>query len=172
MKLKKAGAVLAATLGLLAGRSWAAISDQITLTVVPQAAVNVVIATGSVDWGGDSSASDTLNVGTLATGATAYMISPATVTYTGTYNNAEMELGGAISGGMTLNTSLTDASNALQVFTLFSGVSVGAPTPAQYNAAADHLVQTGAAIRVGAAGSDNNDGNYLNNGYDATDNEN
>ena len=87
--------LLGATLGLVSGDAWADPdssndSDSLTISVTPNVDLGVNVDTGTAKWEG--SADLTM---TLATNATAYLASPATVTVLGTFNNQEVQVQGA-----------------------------------------------------------------------------
>jgi hypothetical protein len=152
--------VLALTAGL-AGKAWAINPDQITITITPNVAQNIAISTSVVQWfSGDTDLNLTLNLG-----ATDYFVRPATVTYTGTYANAEMDVRGSLSGGWALDTDATSSQNDLQVYVLFGATGQGT-APAltdfveDYSANGDHVLTTDR--RYGLSGSDDgtNDSQY------------
>ncbi len=156
MKLKKSAAVLMLMLLAVVGvkRAWAINPDQITITIAPTVAMNVSIATTSIQWNsGDTDMNLALSLGT-----TDYLVKPATVTYTGTFGNAEMDVTGSLSGGWTIDSDGTAQEDQLQVYALFSHISTTtAPTvPTHYvdgTGASGDQVTTGAR-RFGQSGGD------------------
>ena len=163
MKLKRVIAALS-VLGLvgLAGvrKAWAINPDQLTISVTPTVAMNIAIATGTVQW---NSGDTDLNL-SLSLGTTDYLVKPATVTYTGTFSGAEIDLQGVDNmAAWAFDADDTAGTDQLQVYVLFSSNTVSAaPTPiADWTAGGDDRLGTTSA-RVGATGGDNNNGNFLN----------
>jgi hypothetical protein len=161
-----AAAVLALTAGL-AGKAWAINPDQITITITPSVNMNVAITTTTVEWfSGDTD----LNL-SMALGATDYFVRPATVTYTGTFGAAELNLRASLAGGWSIDADAsTNEDDALQVYSLMSATGQSAaPALADY---ADGTGVTGDQIittdrRYGLSGSDDgaNDSQFQETSY-------
>jgi hypothetical protein len=160
------------TLGLLVGLmavasgAWAATSDQLTITLTPSVNMNIAITTTTVQW---NSGDTDLNL-SLALGVTDYLVRPATVTYTGTFANAEMDIDGVDNmTDWTFDPDDVPSQNDVQVYVVFGSTNAGAaPTLTQFTEDGDDRLND-ASTRVGATGGDNADANHLNAGYDATD---
>ncbi len=156
MKLRKSAAIvflmLLASVGVK--QAWAINPDQITITIAPTAAMNVSIATTSIQWNSGDTDMDL----SLALGTTDYLVKPATVTYTGTFGGAEIDVTGSLSGGWSIDADATAQEDQLQVYALFSHISTTtAPTvPTDYTdgtGASGDQVTTGAR-RFGQSGGD------------------
>lgn len=170
MKTAKKVAALALMLGLaLAAQPVKAlVSDQITITITPSVALNVAIDTTTINWSnGDSGLTLTTS---MDLGATVYMTSPATMTYTGSFTDAEMDVTGSDAGmNWTFDANQGATGDQLQAYLLFTDVSrSSAPTSAEFEDNADHLIQN-SAVRLGASGGDNADGNFLNSAASSND---
>jgi hypothetical protein len=147
----------------------AATSDQITITLTPSVNMNIAITTTTVQW---NSGDTDLNL-SLALGVTDYLVRPATVTYTGSFANAEMDIDGVDNmADWQFDANDVPSENDVQVYVLFSTTDTAtAPTLVQFTEDADDRLND-ASTRVGATSGDNTDGNHLNTGFDASGNEN
>src|SRR3989338_6807855 len=90
------------------------VSDSLTVTITPNAYYALDIDTANV----------TLNLGSIALGATVQTLSPSTVTIQSTYATTDVKLQGAISGGWFFDADTSDQeANYLAAWATFTDVT-------------------------------------------------
>jgi len=147
--------------------AWAINPDQITISITPVSDINVTISSDTVEW---NNAGQTLSMTNVTMGTTDYFIKPATVTYTGSFIDTEINLQGVDTmATWTFDADETAENDELQVYVLFSeNNEPTAPSPITLYENTKNLVTTGLA-RIGENDAENTDGNYLNTAYDTVD---
>ena len=151
-----------------AGGAEAATSDALTISITPTANVQVDLDTTTVAW---NTVGTGLDLSALSMGATDFMIRPATITATGTFNPHEVGVQGTDLAGNTwiLDPDEVAAENQLQLYALFTPTSRStAPTEANYTgdfSNGTELVLTASEKRYGLSGSQcaGDDCNFQNN---------
>ena len=123
-RMKKVALALAFALGF-AKVSQAAVSDALTVTITPNAFYSVVIDTTNVS----------LNLGTVALGASTQTVRPSTVTIQSSYASTDLKLQGAITSAGTpwtfdSNTASTE-TDTLATWATFTSVARSS-VPAQF----------------------------------------
>jgi len=121
MRKKWVGTALAAALGLLGGRAWAASQyDSLTVTIKPNAYYAVSIDTDDAS----------LDLGTVELAASTWTLKPATVTIESSYAGTSLKLMGAIACAGTAwqfsNSSSTIEAGKLAAWAVFTDTSVAA----------------------------------------------
>lgn len=132
MKTRKrtlTGALLSAALMLLGAYGARAAdtnplndSDTLMITITPATDLGVDVDTATTRFS-ETDTPGTMSL-SLALGATAYFVSPATVTILGNFNNQEVQLQAAALNNWTVDTDQVAKANAVQLFALF-GSDVG-----------------------------------------------
>ncbi|MEK7745667.1 MAG: hypothetical protein AAB576_03300 [Elusimicrobiota bacterium] len=161
VKMKKGlGLMLALVLGMAVGQAWADPNtsndkDSLTITIQPNVDLGVDVDTGTTKFvtaGGNLT-------GTMALGATDYLVSPASVTILGNFNNQEVEL--AASGLDTWGIDADEAAEAdkVQLYALFAVNKTSRPVEGEFGQGADarHLVTGAKMAGETLAGVENND---------------
>lgn len=130
-------------------------SDALTISLTPAIDLGVDIDTSTVRFDA-SDTPGTLSL-TLPLGATAYFISPATMTVLGNFNNQEVQLQAAGLDQWTVDGDEAANADALQVYALFAVNKASRPVEGEFGAdSARHLV-TGAPATAGETqGSESN----------------
>ncbi|MFA6028722.1 MAG: hypothetical protein WC969_02580 [Elusimicrobiota bacterium] len=148
------GVLLSAALALLgAGGALAADtnplndSDSLTITITPATDLGVDVDTTTTRF----SAADTPGTMSLslALGATAYFVSPATVTILGNFNNQEVELKAQALDQWTVDADdVVNETNAAQLYALFAQDKDAHPDEAEFQQGDDgrHMVRTAPAV--------------------------
>jgi len=132
-------------------------SDTLTIALAPVVDMGVDVDTATARF----SVSDA--PGSLATsiqmGATAYLVSPATVTVLGNFNNQEIQLSAASLDSWSLDTDESAETDQVQLYALFAVDKASRPVEAEFGQGGDgrHLVKTSAAPAGEPSGSENND---------------
>jgi hypothetical protein len=130
-------------LGLLAGllamamatAAWGADqdSDSLTITVTPTVDIGVNVDTGTARFDVADSPGD-LDI-TMALGATSYLVSPASVTILGSFNNQEVELQALALDSWAIDEDEVAEAEQVQIYALFASNKAAAPTEAQFGQA-------------------------------------
>ena len=132
-------------------------SDSLTITITPTTDLGVDVDTTTTRLN-DTDTPGTMSL-SMQLGATAYFVSPATVTILGTFNNQEVQLKAACLDSWAIDADETAEADKVQVYALFSTLDNSVPTEAQFAQGGDyrHLV-TGTPKWAGESlGSENND---------------
>jgi hypothetical protein len=130
-------------------------SDVLTISLTPAIDLGVDIDTSTVRFS-DSDAPGTLSL-TLPLGATAYFISPATMTVLGNFNNQEVQLQAAGIDQWTVDGDETANADALQLYALFAVNKASNPVEAEFGSDAGRHLVTGSAQTAGETqGSESN----------------
>ncbi|MFA6093271.1 MAG: hypothetical protein WC986_10005 [Elusimicrobiota bacterium] len=155
--MKKAAGFLAALALALAcqGLAQAAVSDSLSITVTPSVTMGVDVDTATTRMSLIASPGDmTL---TMAPGATAYFVSPASVTVLGNFNNQELQLQAAALNNWTIDADEVASQDAVQLYALFASNKSSAPVEAEFGSdSSRHLLTTSAQLAGEAFGSETN----------------
>ncbi len=140
---KGLGLAMGLVLGAVVGQAWAdpnAANDlgQFTVTIQPNVDLGVQVDTTTTKFvtaGGNLT-------GTMALGATDYLVSPASVTILGNFSNQEIELQAAGLDSWTVDGDETAAQDQVQVYALFAVNKTSRPVEAEFGQGGDarHLV--------------------------------
>ncbi len=158
---KGLGLVLGLVLGMAAGRAWADPNtsndkDSLTITIQPNVDLGVDVDTTTTKFvaaGGNLT-------GTMALGATDYLVSPASVTILGNFSNQEVQLQAAGLNTWAVDEDETAGADSVQVYALFAVNKTSRPVEGEFGSdSGRHQVKAGvqtAGEPVGAA-TENND---------------
>lgn len=144
---KGLGLSAALVLGAVVGQAWADPNtsndkDSLTITIQPNVDLGVNVDTTTTKFvaaGGDLT-------GTMAIGATDYLVSPASVTILGNFGNQEVELAAAGLDTWGIDGDESAEADKVQVYALFAVNKTSRPVEAEFGQGADarHLVTVGA----------------------------
>lgn len=132
--------------------------DSITVAITPLVDLGVEIDTATARFSHADAPGD-LAVA-LDLGATAYLISPATVTIVGNIQPQELDVSAQLSGGWTLAADEIGGIDQLQAYALFAVDRTSAPLEAEFAGAKNLL--TAAAKRAGGSPGVQADGSFEN----------
>jgi hypothetical protein len=164
---KGLGLVMGLVLGAAVGQAWADPNtsndkDSLTITIQPNVDLGVDVDTTTTKFvtaGGNLT-------GTMALGATDYLVSPASVTILGNFSNQEVQVEAAGLDSWTVDADETAAQNQVQVYALFAVNKTSRPVEAEFGSdSARHLV-TGAAQTAGEAVGAAENGDRTDNRYE------
>ncbi|HAH07720.1 MAG TPA: hypothetical protein DCM05_14565 [Elusimicrobia bacterium] len=131
--------------------------DSLTITIQPATDLGVDVDTTTARF----SETDTPGTMTLALqmGATAYLVSPASVTILGNFNNQEVQMSAACLDSWTIDADETAEADKVQVYALFAVNKTSRPVELEFGQGSDGRHQvTGAQKLAGeTAGSENDD---------------
>ena len=131
--------------------------DSLTITITPTTDLGVDVDTTTTRLN-DTDTPGTMSL-SMQLGATAYFVSPATVTILGTFNNQEVQLKAACLDSWAIDADETAGADQVQVYALFSVDKTSRPVELEFEQGGDarHLV-TGTNKEAGeTAGSENDD---------------
>jgi hypothetical protein len=132
--------------------------DSITISITPVIDMGVDIDTASARFNYADAPGD-LSI-PLSLGATAYLISPATVTILGNVQPQELDISATVSGGWTLDADEAVGLDQIQVYALFGANKTSAPSEAEFAGTKNLIVSS--AKRAGASPGAQADGNFEN----------
>ncbi|MFA6093266.1 MAG: hypothetical protein WC986_09980 [Elusimicrobiota bacterium] len=140
---------------LLLGSAQAAVSDSLSITITPSVTMGVDVDTATTRMSLIASPGDmTLS---MAPGATAYFVSPASVTVQGNFNNQELQLQAAALNNWTIDGDEVADQDAVQLYALFATSKSSAPLEAEFGSdSARHLLTTGVQVAGETSGSETN----------------
>ncbi|HAH07719.1 MAG TPA: hypothetical protein DCM05_14560 [Elusimicrobia bacterium] len=159
-KVKAMGLLLAmgiAALGVMQAQAADPDLDSLTITIQPATDLGVDVDTTTARLS-DTDTPGTMSL-TMQLGATAYLVSPASVTILGTFNNQEVQLKAACLDSWAIDADETAEADKVQVYALFSVDKASRPVELEFAQGGDarHLV-TGTNKEAGeTAGSENDD---------------
>ncbi len=144
-------------LGLAAGQAMAADpdSDSLTIAITPTLDFGVQLDTAATQMEGSSDLTTSMLLN-----ATSFMLTPATMTILGDFNDQEVSLTAQGLDGWTVDTDEIIGSNSVQVYALFALNKSTRPLELEFDeGTAQHLI-TGAAAKVAGepSGSEGNSG--------------
>ncbi|MFA6093267.1 MAG: hypothetical protein WC986_09985 [Elusimicrobiota bacterium] len=139
---------------LLLGSAQAAVSDSLSITITPSVTMGVDVDTATTRFTGGAIGDMTLS---MAPGATAYFVSPASVTVQGDFNNQELQLQAAALNNWTIDGDEVADQDAVQLYALFATSKSSAPLEAEFGSdGARHLLTTGVQVAGETSGSETN----------------
>ncbi|MFA6093269.1 MAG: hypothetical protein WC986_09995 [Elusimicrobiota bacterium] len=149
------GLLAGLALGLLSlGSAQAATSDSLSITITPSVTMGVDVDTATTRFTGGAIGDMTLS---MAPGATAYFVSPASVTVQGDFNNQELQLQAAALNNWTIDGDEVADQDAVQLYALFATSKSSAPLEAEFGSdGARHLLTTGVQVAGETSGSETN----------------
>ncbi|MFA6093268.1 MAG: hypothetical protein WC986_09990 [Elusimicrobiota bacterium] len=149
------GLLAGLALGLLSlGSAQAATSDSLSITITPSVTMGVDVDTATTRFTGGAIGDMTLS---MAPGATAYFVSPASVTVQGDFNNQELQLQAAALNNWTIDGDEVADQDAVQLYALFATSKSSAPLEAEFGSdSARHLLTTGVQVAGETSGSETN----------------
>ncbi len=158
---KGLGLVMGLILGAAVTRAWADPNtsndkDSLTITIQPNVDLGVDVDTATTKFvlpGGNLT-------GTMAIGATDYLVSPASVTILGNFSNQELDLQAAGLDTWTVDADEIAASDQVQVYAMFTVNKTSRPVEAEFGQGLDARHQVIGTVKTAGetlAGVENDD---------------